>query len=194
MPQQSQRSQQAGEANARMFAELVSGVVRSVALTVEVFVHRGFGSGYVGCGPIAVGVIWLFSLFFQGQNVLPLLAFAALYAVAWLAAAVGTAVRSWRRRDRPHTLYAGRPHLLRLVPRWGESRVKHAEGPAVVLLGWGVRHLNVPLGDYLMVAGSVVFLRVYALVAQQRQAAAAMHDRAIEQGDVAERFRDIQGP
>jgi hypothetical protein len=194
MPQQSQRSQQAADADARMLGELVSGVVRSVALSVEVFLHRGFGSGYVGCGPIAIGVIWVFVLHFQGQNVAPLLAFAGVYAVAWLAAAVGTAVRSWRRRDRLHTLYAGRPHLLRLVPRWGESRVKHLEGPAVVLLGWVVRHLNVPLGDYLMVAGSVVFLRVYSLAAQQRHAATAMHDRAIEQGDVAERFRDIQGP
>ena len=193
MPQQ---SQQGPDPNDRFVGDILVGVFRSVALTVEVFLHWGFGTAYVGCGPAGVFSIWLFSLLFDPRDVSPLLRFSAVYAAVWVAAAACAVERSWRRGGRPrlHSDYGGRPHLHRLVPGWDEAWVKHLEGPAVALLGYGVGHANVPLGDYLMVAGSVAFARAYLLAASIRRVATDLSDRAIEQGEVAERFRDVHGP
>jgi hypothetical protein len=54
------------------------------------------------------------------------------------------------------------------------------------------KHLNRPLGDYLMFAASFVLLRGYNLAMQRRERAVAMNDRVIEQKIVAERFREMQ--
>ncbi len=45
-----------------------------------------------------------------------------------------------------------------------------------------------------MLAAALVFMRAYNLVVQQRDAAIQMNDRAIEQRQVAERFREMQEP
>ena len=64
----------------------------------------------------------------------------------------------------------------------------------MILLGYGIHHLNRELGDYLMLAASLVFLRAHNLVVERRSRAIEMNDAVIEQKLIADRFRDMQEP
>jgi len=193
MPQPSRASQQSAQTNGRFVLELIDGVARSIALTVEIFLHRDFGAGYVGCGFIGVVVMLGFAIHFADQDLRPLMGFMLIYGVRWLVVAIVTAIRYWSGKDMQHSQYNGEPYLWRFLSNWKETSFKHLEGLVLILLGYGVRCLNRPLGDYLMIASSMAFLRVYNLVAQQRERAIAMNDRTIETQIVADRFRDMRG-
>jgi hypothetical protein len=192
MPQPSRASQQSAETNARFIVDLIDGVGRSVALTVEIFLHRDFGAGYVGCGVIGIAVMLGFAIHFADQDLRPLMGFMAVYGLRWLFLAILAAIRYWRGKDMQHSHYNGEPYLWRFLPDWKETSFKHLEALVMILLSYGVRCLNVPLGDYLMIASSMALLRVYNLVARQRHRAIAMNDRTIETQIVADRFRDMQ--
>jgi hypothetical protein len=182
----------AAQLNERIFADLVGGLARSVALTVEVFLHSGFGAGYIGCGFMGVVVMFVFTLCFPDQNPLPVLWFSVAYGVLWLVAAIKTLARYWSGRDRVHSKYTGRPHLWRLLPDWKEDNIKKLEALAVILVGWGVHYFSRELGNYLMLAALLVFLRVHNIVVQQRSRVVEMNDAVIEQKLIADRFREIQ--
>ena len=192
MQQQSQRSKEPSPAASQLVVGLVEGVIRSTALTVEVFLHRGFGARYIGCGFMGMVVMFVFSMCFPDQNPRPLLCFIAVYGVVWVITAICTLIRFWRGKNAVHSLYTGRPYLWRLLESWKEQNVKYVEALALILLGYGVHRLNHPLGDYLMVAASIVLMRGYNLAAQRRSRAIEMNDSVIEQRLVAERFRDMQ--
>jgi hypothetical protein len=191
-PQPKNRPQQS-DASARIMAEFIDGIGRAIALTVEVFLHRGFGSRYVGCGFIGVVIIFLFSMLFPGQDTSVLLGFAALYGILWLVALFNVGIRRWRHINRVHSHYNGRSHLSRLLPNWKETNVKHVESLTAFLVGFGVHCLNRPLGDYLMFAAAFVFVRGYNLAMQRRERAIRMNDQVIEQKLIAEQFREMQG-
>jgi hypothetical protein len=185
-------SSQSSQASTELGRQLLEGSFRSVCLTVEVFLHRGFGSSYVSGGFLGVIVIYLFSLFFNPQNILPLLGFAVVYAAFWLLAALCALIRYWRGADKMHSKYTGKPFLWRLMPGWKEENVKHLEAFIVIAVGYGVHYLNAPLGYYLMTAAVVLLLRGYGRVSEQRSRALELNDKVIEQKLVAERFRTMQ--
>ena len=192
MQQRTQNPQPQSPENGQLLACLVEGIARAIALTVEVFLHRGFGCRYVGCGMMGTGIIFVFAEFFPTEDPRPILCFLIAYAVLWLIATVGVLIRHWRGNDPVHSRYTGRPYLWHLLPGWKEENVKHLEALAVILLGYGVHFLNRPLGDYLMFAASLVFLRGYNLAATRRSRAVEMNDSVIDQRLVAQRFRDMQ--
>jgi hypothetical protein len=177
---------------ARVAAELIDGISRSICLTIEVFLHRGFGSRYVGCGFMGVVVIFIFAMLFPPLDVFPLYCYMMAYGVLWLIATVSMLIRCWGGRDKVHSKYTGRPYLWRLLPNWKEVNVKQLEAFAVIVLGYGVHHLSRPLGDYLMIAASIVFLRGYNMALQQRTRAIELNDMVIEERLVADRFHDMQ--
>jgi hypothetical protein len=157
-----------------------------------VFLHRGFGSRYTSCGFLGVLLILFFTMWFPPQTVLPMEWFALAYGACWLVAVVNAAIRYWLGLDKMHSRYNGYPHLCRLLPTWKESSVKYLEAWGAILVGFGVHHLNQPLGDYLMLAATFVLLRGYGLAAQQRSRAVDLNDSVIEQRMVAEQFRGMQ--
>lgn len=192
---QQQGNQPGGSPGAdRMFIEMIQGMIRAVCLSIEVFFRRDFGTNYIGSGFMGVVAMWIFSMFFPPQDFAPLMYFSILYCAVWLVALTCTMIRYWRGKDRLHSKYSGRPFLWRLLPRWKEENVKHLDAAIALLLGYGVHHLNIPLGDYLMTAASVVLLRDYAIGSDQRTRAVEMNDRVIEQKLVAEKFRSMQEP
>jgi hypothetical protein len=192
MPQRGAR-QQRPNPDAQLFAEIVEGVGRSLALSIEVFLHRGFGTGYVGCGPLAFLIMYLFSIFFTDQNMHPLAVFAGIYGLLWLIATVNVLIRWWRGMETVHSRYNGRAHLSRLLPEWTETNVKYLESLAVILLGYGIHRLmNRPLGDYLILAGVFVLIRDHGMASMLRQRAVELNDAVIEQRDVAERLAKMQ--
>ena len=62
----------------------------------------------------------------------------------------------------------------------------------MILVGYGIHHLNRPLGDYLILAGVFVFLRGYSMASMMRQRAVELNDAVLEQKEVAEQFRQMQ--
>jgi hypothetical protein len=193
MQPQPQNRRPQSDLGPQLIGELIEGIGRSICLTLEVFTRRGFGSRYVGCGFMGVVVIFLFSLFFPGQDIRVLLGFAVLYVIFWLIAFVNAGIRRWRRLEKMHSLYNGRPHIWRFLPNWKEKNVKHVEALAAILFGFGVHLLNRPLGDFLMIAAIFVFLRGYNDGIRVRDRAIRMSDALIEQKVVAEQFREIRG-
>ena len=191
MPQRPQTEKRPNP-DSRFVAEVVEGVGRSLALSVEVFLHRGFGSGYVGCGPLAFLIMLGFAQFYSDQDMRPLGVFACFYGVLWLIATINVLIRWWRGNRNIHSRYNGRPHIWGLLPSWKEMNVKHVESLFVILLGYGIHLLNRPLGTYLMVAGVFVFLRGCSVASMKRQRAVELNDSVIEQKEVAEQFRQMQ--
>ena len=191
MPQQQSPQQNASFAD-HAIRELIQGLIRSICLTIEVFFRWDFGSVYVGSGFMGVVVIWIFSMFFPPGDFAPLFYFSWVYCAVWLVALTGMLIRYWRGKDKLHSKYSGRPHLLLLLPGWREDYVKYLDAVIAILLGWGVHHLNVPLGDYLMAAASLLLFRDFAIGSEQRNRAVQMNDQVIEQKLVAEKFRAMQ--
>jgi hypothetical protein len=137
-------------------------------------------------------VIYAFSFLFAPQDLRPLFYFMTVYGLRWLIVAVAVTIRYWRGKDVLHSQYNGRPYLCRFFPHCKEVSAKHLEALAAILLGWGVHHFNRPLGDYLMLAASLVFLRVYGLAAHQRRIVVEMNDRMVQQQLIADRFRELR--
>jgi len=192
--QQSNRNESSrpSQASSDTTRQLMEGSFRAICLTIEVFLHRGFGSRYVSGGFLGVIVIYLFSLMFNPQDISPLLDFAAVYLIFWLIATLCVLIRYWRGKDKMHAKYTGRPFLWRLLPGWKEDNVKHLEGVIVIAVGYGVHYLNAPLGCYIMAAAAVVLLRNYSRISELRRRAVDMNDKVIEQKLVAEQFRAMQ--
>src|ERR1700733_4601957 len=124
--------------DARLVGELIQGIGRSLALTVEVFLHRGFGHRYIGSGFLGVVLIFLFSCWFPPQEVQPLLVFGAIYGLVWFLSSIGVLIRYWRGRRNVHSLYTGQPFLCRVLSSWKEMNVKQIEGVGVILFGVAV--------------------------------------------------------
>ena len=176
-----------------MAAGLLEGVTRALALSVEVFLHRGFGSGYVGCGPLALLLMFLFDqFFFSGQDVRPLAVFAGIFGVLWLIAAINALIRWFRNIHNVRSRYNGRPHLCSLLRGWEETNVKHLESLLVIGFGFVVHLLSRPLGDYLMASGVFIFLRGWSMASMIRQRAVELNDAVLEQREIAEQFRQMQ--
>jgi hypothetical protein len=192
--QQSSRndSSHSSQGSSETTRQLMEGSFRAICLTVEVFLHRGFGSRYVSGGFLGVIVIYLFSLMFNPQDISPLLGFAFVYLIVWLITTLCVLIRYCRGKDKMHAKYTGRPILWRLLPGWKEDKVKHLEAVIVIAAGYGVHYLNAPLGCYIMTAAVVLLLRNYARVSELRRRAVDMNDKVIEQNIVAEHFRAMQ--
>jgi hypothetical protein len=118
--------------------------------------------------------------------------FAGLYGILWLIACINALIRRWRKMERVHSRYGGRPHLCRLLPGWQEIHVKMVEAVLVLGIGFAIHLLNRPLGDYLMLAGVFVLVRGYCVASALRERAVELNDAVIEQREIAEHFRQMQ--
>jgi hypothetical protein len=191
MPQQAAKSAVVNK-DAHLVGEIIEGLVRSTALSVEAFLHRGFGLSYIGCGFAAFLVMYVFATFFSGDNLGPMAVFAGLYGIFWFIACLNAWIRRWRKMERVHSRYNGRPHLCRILRGWQEHYVKLLEALLVIFVGFVTHLMNRPLGDYLMLAGVFVLVRGYCVVSARRERAVELNDAVIEQREIAEQFRQMQ--
>lgn len=172
--------------------EIIWGLLRSICFTIDVFLHRRFGSRYVSGGIGGVLVIFVFAAASPPEQQFPLLCFLAVYTVWWLAAWINSMVRGWRGRDKEHGGYTGEPLVQRWLPRWREECIKQVEAWAVILLGLVIHRFTHPLADYLIFAASLVLIRIRLMIARQRRQAMLLNDMVIEQKAVSELFRARQ--
>jgi len=175
-------------------ANLVMWLCQILSVTVEVFLHSGFGERYFGFKALlAVPMILLFALLHQHQNIMPLMVFLWAYiplAIGWR---IWATVRRWLKRPLPHSRYSGRPYLWWLLPRWRETTVKWLEPLLIMALGLAVRHLNQPLGAFVMYAGAGMAISVGLNIALDRNKVMDMNDAILEQTSLAEQHREMQG-
>lgn len=167
---------------------------RSLAASVEVFLHRGIGERYLGWQAAAVLVIVpLFGLGWEGYDQGPMMLFLMAFLFMCFCARISSIVR--RVRGRPgHTFYTGWPRIMSDRAKWSEMTIKRFVEPLIVLcIGFLFLLVSPPLGAYLMTAAVGLFMSVSAIDLEDRTRALDMHDAVIHQEVVAERFRDMRG-
>ncbi len=168
-----------------------------LAVSVEVFLHRSrtFGERYLGMQAAAVMLVVLFyGACWEGHDVSPLLGFLLAYLFMCFVVRIGGLIERRRTGVWEHSLYNGFPRILRLMPWLGEHRAKlYVEPMLVFLVGVFTMPLNEPLGGYLILASMGLLLSVNLTVGYERTRAMDMNDAAIEQRDLAERFRERRG-
>ena len=129
-----------------LIAAMLQGLFRGTLLTVEVFLHRGFGFRYLNCGIMGIVGIMAFAQCFPHDDTRFLYGYMAAFGVLWLVAGINVLRRGWRGGNHMHCRYSGEPHLRRLLPYWREENVKHLEAIAVILLGFAIHYLKPALG------------------------------------------------
>jgi hypothetical protein len=169
-------------------------VCRSVAVSVEVFLHREIGERYLGLPAAAVLLLVpLYSLGWRGHDLWPLMLFLLAYLVMCCCARVGSLVRRFR-GEPGHSFYTGWPRVMTARAKWSEVTFKRFVEPLLVLsFGFLILLANPPLGTYLMLAAGGLFISVNASIAEERTRALDMNDAVIHQEIVAERFRGMRG-
>ena len=184
------QSQQAGSERGGIAGALPLLIIRALACSLEVFLHKSasFGERYLGAQAAAAVVIMFFSpVFAPRQNPTDLWCFLAVYLV--LCGVARTAIFARRRRGElgPHSYYTGSP---RAFGRLSERTVKGVIEPA---MAWGASMLLTEasplLAGYLGVAGFALLIKVQLSLAAERRQVIDMHDAYMEQRRTAEEWR-----
>lgn len=170
---------------------------RSLAATVEVFLHksRSMGERYLGLqAGAAVLCIFFFTAFWRGQNVVPVFGFLIAYVSALAIARLGVLARVRSGGQQVHTLYTGAPRIMRITGSLSEETVKRIVEPMLIfVIGALTLAANQPLGAYLMLASFGLFASVNLSAGFDRTRALDLNDAFLDQSNVAERFREMRG-
>lgn len=169
-------------------------ICQSLAITVEVFLHRRFGRRY---GGIAAGVggllIFLVMAFGAPYSPMPMLLFLGAY-ILMLAAVRIERVAAEARGEVRHSRYNGEPRLARFFPKLDEISIKRwIEPPLVMFVGMLTMGFSPPLGLYLFFAGIAMGVNVSGIVAYERAKATAAVDSLIDARMHAARVRERMG-
>jgi len=194
LPGQQQQQQFSGPSHAATMNAL-GFVARTWATSIEVFFHKRVGDRYLGLNAAAVLLlIPIYSLFWQGYDLRPLMWFLMVYLGAVVIARLGVVTRK-RGGVRIHSFYSGYPRFMNGRSKLSEVQWKKCVEPFVsAFFGAGLYVQGErPLGAYLMIAGACLFISVAIAELQFQQRATAMNDQVIEQEYVAERFREMRG-
>jgi hypothetical protein len=169
--------------------------LRSIAVTLQVFLHRKFGSRFIGSqGFVGLLVIVFFGAFIGVPGTTGLTAFLLAYLFACLVARAHIDARKRRGGDTEHSMYSGWPLLMSVFPRCSELKVKRFIEPAfVVIVAAAVMNFFPALGLYLLMAGGVLFTVVNYDEAEEQRRVQNMQDAVIEASQRAERFRSGHG-
>jgi hypothetical protein len=166
-----QRQQNNTEENSGNGVNYVEMAIAFLALAPELLLHDWRTFGIRSVGPRAAGAVlgmYLFTGFCTYDNRTPLLALTAIVALLAIMAH-GSAMLRERRGNLGHTYYNGRPWATAILPI-SEGHMKRIEPLLLIVSGWGIYHLNCPLGSFVITAGACYGIRVLleSLVARRR--------------------------
>lgn len=170
-------------------------ICSSLAVTVEVFLHKGMGSRYLGLQALlGAAILFFWGGFWPGHDAGPMLAYFAIFLLFCFAQRMDALKRLANGCAQEHSRYTGRPLLMRLFRRTDEITIKRIVEPVLVFLGGAmVCDANEPLGKYLMLASFGLFVLVQSNLTFERMRATDMNDALIDQRHVSERFRSMRG-
>lgn len=168
--------------------------VRGWALSLEVFLHRGFGSRYIGPeGLFGMCAMFLYTLCWPPQLVGPMLLYCLAFPGLCLFHRLSMFARTWR-HEKTHSKYSGQPLLYRPNRFISEVAFKQFCEPLLCLgLGLYVCRMNPPLGVYWVIGAVFVFFSASEPVIWERQRLRDLNDAVVEQQYLAERFREMNG-
>jgi hypothetical protein len=194
MFQNQQQQQQGGMFDFRTTMNMGVMVVRALAVTMEVFLHQGFGARYFGLqAVVAVPVIFIFGIFWQGHDLEPLMLFLALYVFACVYARIATGIRQYR-GDCVHSRYSGYPSFLGRKAAHAEGNMKLLIEPCfVALCGFAMTEFNRPLGTYRVLAAIGLYLSNSMDKAWRAAQSMDLQDAVFEQRQKASRFDQLRG-
>ena len=123
----------------RNFLSAVVFVARSLAVSVEVFLHKteSFGERYLGLpAAAALFIIFFWPVFCEPiHDPQPMLMFLLAYLAMCAAVRSRIALRAKRGLPQPHSCYTGTPWLMRFTGRMDEARVKR-------MVTWRISHFR----------------------------------------------------
>jgi hypothetical protein len=168
-------------------------VVHAWAVSVEVFLRRGFGSRYIGLqAALVLLLVPFYALIWNGHDPRPMFLFLVAYLGLVAFARIGVLFRVLR-GDQRHSGYSGWPRCLNSRSRICEIKVKKFVEPFVVLaIGGLIGNHNPPLAIYLVIASFCLMVTVHESDNWIRRRATDMNDAVLDQQVIAERFRDLR--
>ncbi len=172
-------------------ANLLTLLCRTLAITLEVFLHRDFGSRYIGWqAAAALPLLLLYCVLWPEHDLRPMLAFAGLFVLACAGARSGIRQRK-RNGESRHSYYNGAPRLARWFPNQDELSIKRREPTLVMLAGLVTCVFSPPLGVYLMLAAIALGIWLDLMVRHEETQAQDLYDAYVHQQRLAERFRAL---
>jgi hypothetical protein len=169
-------------------------ICRALAVSVEVFLHKGntFGQRYLGPQVgVAALILFFWPAFRPGVDTGPVFGFLIAFLVMCFCARAAILRRGQRGDLTEHSRYTGRPWLMRIAGRTSEAKVKGMLEP---LLVWLAAVLTMPLsealGNYLLLAGFGLLVSVQMTLASERQRVLDMHDAYVDQRNIVEQWRE----
>lgn len=185
-------SQEQASDRARNEVKFALLVMRALACSVEVFLHRSstFGERYLGAqAGIAALILLVLPAFASTQDPTALWCYLGAFLIACAAINASNAKRRKRADLGPHSFYTGTPVLL---GGRAEIAVKRIAEPAVVWIASAVSaEVNPLLSGYLVAAGIALFMSVNLTAAAERKRVLDMHDAYTEQRRTAEEWRSM---
>lgn len=179
--------------SARTLEFIVTTAIGAGAVSVEVFLHRRFGSRYLNIQAASVLLlIPLYSCFWEGHDLRPLYWFLFAYLLMVIVARLSISYRQWK-RDNEHTFYNGLPILLSRSAYRYERIVKQFVEPfLVIVVAFLLTDWNPPLGMYLVMVAFCLFVHSARMNGYSHLQLMDLHDAVIEQQQRAERFRELR--
>jgi hypothetical protein len=167
--------------------------LHGIATIGNVFLHRGFGSRYLGIQALApLLIIPMFGMLFPDHDQRGLLTLLAIYLFALFAVRIDSMFR--RPAEGLHSRYDGTPYLMLIVPRANELTIKRFVEPLLVsLVGIWVLSWDPPLGAFLLLTAFVMAATVNSAEAAERMRAMELADSLIEQRQIGYRIRSHGG-
>lgn len=180
-------------ARLRSAANLANLLARTLAVSVEVFLHRRLGSRAIGIeGACVIPLIMIYCLFWPEDDLEPMMWFLGGFICMTALARASGLVRRWRGTEF-HTRYTGLPWLMLIFTRTKELTVKRFLEPVFMFgLGGVTICVNPPLGWYLVFTGGGLAVSVLISEMHQQTRLMDMRDAAAEQRDLLERFRRVE--
>lgn len=191
-----QQQQNRGLSDFRTAMGWLAFICRSLAVSVEVFIHRDLGIRYLGLQAFAAAVfIFVYPGFWPGYDLRPMAWYLLIYLLCCVAHSMDARRRAKRGGPQPHSYYTGLPLVMRFTGRlFSEITIKRIIEPLMVfVIGALVMKGSEPLGKWLMLAAAGLLGSVNLSVGYEQTRARDMNDAAIESRQLAERFRSMHG-
>lgn len=190
----SQQQPQMSFTDFRFAMNLVTGLAHILSMPLNVLMHWGLGERAIGIpGAVAVPVLIVYGTLLSGHGSWTIVVVLWLYILmcgVWRFYAV------YRRRKLKipvHSRYGGRPWLHHLMPNRSELTVKRIEPVIVFLVGLASLWVNLPLAGFLIASAIGQALSIAITEAMNHAKMLDQQDALIEQGQLADRSRDLLG-
>lgn len=146
--------------DARGTMNLAMLVIQAYAISVEVFLHRGFGERYLGSQAALVFLLVPFHAYLlRDYDPSQLFRFLGAYLIACVLQRIGIIQRRWKGVIR-HSFYSGFPILATGNTRFDEPCFKIWIEPFLVMLAGAVLiALDRALGTFILAAGFALYIK-----------------------------------